>query len=161
PNTKDIDYLRGYTHRAAGNFDKARELLEKFVAKNPNHIDSLASLAYVAIEQGRLIDAEPLLKKILTLDPDNTPALFDFARLAVKQRNYEEGARRLEKVVAKDTLHTQAFYQLFLTYSRLKLTAKAQTALADFKRLGALEKQSTQDRLLDEKIRTQQMLNQP
>ena len=118
-------------------------------------------MGYINIEQGRLADAEPLLKKVLLLDANNTPTLFEFARLAIKQRNYEEGVRRLEKVVDKDKLHTQAYYQLFLAYSRLKITDKAQTALASFKRLEALERQSTEERLLDEKLRTQRMLNQP
>ena len=121
----------------------------------------MGSLAYVAIEQGQLAEAEPLLKRVLSLEADNTPALFDFARLAVKQRNYEEGARRLEKVIEKDKLHTQAFYQLFLAYSRLKQTDKAQAALSGFKRLEALEKQSTDEKILDEKLRTRQILNQP
>src|SRR5260370_22654404 len=43
PNIKDIEYLRGYAHRAAGNFDVARQLLEKFVATHPDHVDALAS----------------------------------------------------------------------------------------------------------------------
>jgi len=159
PKIKEIDYLRGYAHRTAGNFDRARELLEKFIVENPKHVDALASLGYIALEQGRLTDAETILKKVLALDAENTPVLYDFARLAIKQRYYAEGARRLEKVINKDKLHTQAYYQLFLAYSRLKLTDKAQQALGDFKRLEALEKQATEEKILDEKLRTQQILN--
>ena len=68
---------------------------------------------------------------------------------------------RLEKVLTKNPTHTQAHYQLFLAYSRLKQTDKAQVELAEFRRLEALEKQVKQERILDEKIRTQQMLGQP
>ena len=46
-------------------------------------------------------------------------------------------------------------------YSRLKQPEKAQVELAEFKRLETLEKQVRQERILDEKLRTQQMLGQP
>jgi hypothetical protein len=42
----------------------------------------------------------------------------------------------------------------------LKQTDKAQTELAEFKRLEALEKQVEKERIVDEKLRTQQMLGQ-
>ena len=69
-----------------------------------------------------------------------------------------EAATRLQRVIERNPTHTQAHYQLFLAYSRLKQTDKAQTELEEFKRLEALEKQVKQERILDEKIRTQQML---
>jgi hypothetical protein len=43
----------------------------------------------------------------------------------------------------------------------LKETEKANKALAEFKRLEALEKQIRQERIYDEKLRTQQMISQP
>jgi hypothetical protein len=55
---------------------------------------------------------------------------------------------------------TQAHYQLFLAYSRLKQADKAQAELAEFKRLEALEKQVEKERIIDEKLRTQQMMGQ-
>jgi tetratricopeptide (TPR) repeat protein len=161
PNIENIDYLRGYAHRAAGNFDRARELIEKFLLKQPDNIDALASLGYVAIEQGRLEDAEAPLKRALALDPANVPVLYDYARLALKRREYEEAAARLSRVIEKNPTHTQAHYQLFLAYSRLKQPEKAQVELAEFKRLEALEKQVKQERNFDERLRTQQMLGQP
>jgi len=160
PNIENIDYLRGFAHRAAGNFDRARELLEKFVTQQPDHVDALASLGYVAIEQGRMDEAEAPLARALKLDPQNVPALYDYARIAVKRRDYSEAATRLQRVISLAPTHGQAHYQLFLTYSRLKETDKAQAELTEFKRLEALEKQVKQERNLDERLRTQQMLGQ-
>ncbi len=114
----------------------------------------------MAIEQGRLEDAETPLKRALSLDPNNIPVLYDYARLALKERNFTEAATRLQQVVAKSPSHTAAHYQLFLAYTRLKQTDQAQTELAEFKRLDALEKDSTKERSTDEKLRIQQMLNQ-
>ncbi|PYS59959.1 MAG: hypothetical protein DMF76_15085, partial [Acidobacteria bacterium] len=146
--------------RAAGDFERAREILERFVATHPDHIDALSSLGYVAIEQGRLDDAEAPLKHALQLAPDEVPVLYDYARLALKRRDYPEAIARLEKVIGKLPTLTQAHYQLFLAYSRLKQTDKAQAELAEFKRLEALEKQVERERILDEKLRTQQLLGQ-
>jgi len=134
------------------------EILQKLVAAQPNHVDALASLGFINVEQGRLDEAQQPLKRALGLDPNNVPVLYDYARLAVKRRDYEEAVLRLQRVIEKDPAHTQAHYQLFLAYSRLKQPEKAQSQLAEFKRLEALEKQVKQERILDEKIRTQQML---
>lgn len=160
PRIENIDYLRGYAHRAAGNFEHARELLERFLTQQPNHIDALASLGYVSIEQGRLDEAEAPLSRALKLDPQNVPVLYDYARLAIKRRDYAEAAIRLQRVISMAPANAQAHYQMFLAYSRLKQTDKAQTELAEFKRLEALEKQVKQERNLDERLRTQQMLGQ-
>ena len=161
PKIENMDYMLGYAHRAAGNFTRAREYLERFIAREPNNVDALGSLGYVALEQGRFDEAEAPLKRALSLAPDSVPVLYDYARLAIKRRDYAEAAERLKKVIAKNPTHTQAHYQLFLAYSRLKQTDKAQAQLAEFKRLEALEKQVKQERILDERLRTQQMLGQP
>src|SRR5205807_8467148 len=63
PKIENIDYLRGYAHRAAGDFEKAREILKKFTAAHPDHVDALSILAYVATEKGRLDDAKARLKR--------------------------------------------------------------------------------------------------
>jgi tetratricopeptide (TPR) repeat protein len=160
-NSENIEYWQGTAHRAAGNFDLARQYLERFVAKHPDHVEALASLGYIAIEQGRLDDAEAPLKRALGLDPKNVPVLYDYARLSVKRRDFAEAVTRLQQVIERQPAHTQAFYQLFLSYTRLKQADKAQAALGEFKRLEALEKQLQQERLIDDKLRTQQMLGQP
>ena len=122
-------------------------------------MDALASLGYIAIEQGRLDDAEAPLKRAIALDPKNAAVLYDYARIPVKRRDYAEAVARLRRVVEENPAHTQAFYQLFLSYTRLKEKEKADAALAEFKRLEALEKQVTQERIMDERLRTQQILN--
>jgi len=160
PNNENIEYWQGYAHRVAGDFDLARQYLEKFVAKHPDHVEALASLGFVNIETGRLDDAEVPLNRGFSLDPKNVPVLYDYARLAVKRRNYAEAVTRLRRLINIYPAHTQAHYQLFLAYSRLKQTGEAQIELAEFKRLEALEKQVKEERIQDDKLRTQQMLGQ-
>ena len=84
--------------------------------------------------------------------------LYDHARVALKRRDYPEAVARLRRVIELHPAHTQAFYQLFLAHTRLKQTDEAQAALAEFKRLEALEKQSSAERIADDKLRTRQML---
>lgn len=160
PNIENIQYWQGYTHRVAGDFEGGRKLLEAFVSKNTDHLDALASLGFIAIEQGRLDEAEAWLSRALKIDPKNLVVLYDYARVSSKRRDYPEAAKRLEHVIGLSPGHTQAHYQLFLAYTRLKQPEKAQNELAAFKRLDALEKQTNQERMMDDKLRTQQMLGQ-
>src|SRR5262249_2763646 len=88
PKIENIEYWQAHAHRAAGDFDLARQYLEKFVSAHPDNAEALASLGYVAIEQGRLEDAEAPLKKALAVDSKNVPAMYDYARLALKRRDY-------------------------------------------------------------------------
>ncbi|MFN2517278.1 MAG: tetratricopeptide repeat protein, partial [Pyrinomonadaceae bacterium] len=155
-----IEYWQGYAHRVAGNFDLARQHLENFLSKHPDHVDALASLGFISIEQGRVDEAEALLGRALSIHPNDVVVLYDYARVALKRRDYAEAAKRLAQVIAKHPAYTQAYYQLFLAYTRLKQPDKAQAALVEFKRLDALEKQTNQERIMDDKLRTQQMLGQ-
>ena len=98
---ENVQFWQGTAHRAAGNFDLARQYLESFLAKHPDHVDALASLGYVAIEQGRLEDAETPLKRALALDSNNVPVLYDYARLAVKRRDYAEAVTRLQREIGR------------------------------------------------------------
>ena len=160
PNIENIEYWQGYAHRVAGNFDLARQHLENFLSKHPEHVDTLASLGFISIEQGRVDEAEALLERALRINPNEVVVLYDYARVALKRRDYAEAAKRLAQVIAKHPAYTQAYYQLFLAYTRLKQADKAQAALVEFKRLDALEKQTNQERIMDDKVRTQQMLGQ-
>ena len=115
-------------------------MLEKFRRQNPDHVDALASLGYVAIEHGRLEEAEAPLNARSVFSRITCPCFYDYARLALKRRDYEEAAARLQRVVLKDRRTRQAHYQLFLAYSRLKQPEKRRLNLAEFKRLKLLRK---------------------
>ena len=161
PKVEGIEYLRGYAHRVAGNFDRARELLDKFLKQHPDHVDTLANLGFLSVEQGRIDEAEVYLRRVLELEPSNEMALYDYARVAIRRRDYSEAVGRLLQVVARDKANTQAHYQLFLAYSRLKELDKAQVELSEFKRLQTMDKQAKEERMQDEKLRTQEILDRP
>jgi tetratricopeptide (TPR) repeat protein len=109
---------------------------------------------------GNYDEAEKVLQKAISLDGANIGALYDHSRLEIKRRNYATAVKYLERVTQLDRINPQAYYQLFLAYSRLKQADKANGALAEFKRLDALEKQSKSERMLDEKLRAAQLLNE-
>src|SRR5260370_7100041 len=72
PKIENIEFWQGTAHRAAGNFDLARQYFERFLSGHPDHVDALASLGYLAIEQGRFNDAEGPLTRPLALDPNTS-----------------------------------------------------------------------------------------
>lgn len=161
PKIENIQYLIGHAHRVALNYDRARIYLEQLIAAQPDHADALAVLGFIAIEQDRLNDAESLLNRAIAIAPDDVSALYDYARLTIKRRDYQEAVRVLGRVVAKYPTHAEAHYQLMLAYSHLKQADKAKAALAEFKRLHVLEKQVFDERRWNEKLRAQQMVDQP
>ncbi|MGI9068843.1 MAG: tetratricopeptide repeat protein [Pyrinomonadaceae bacterium] len=155
PKIENIEFLIGHAHFGAMNFDRARTYLERVDAKDSNYADALAGLGHIAIERNRLAEAEALLTPALALAPDNVLALYDYARLAVKRRDYAEAVKRLEQVIAKFPTHAKAHYQLMLAYRQLGQADKAQAALAEFKRLKALEEQVHNARRMNQVLRAQ------
>ncbi len=57
------------------------------------------------------------------------------AKLYVNDNRLDEAARHLERVAAAEPNLAEAQYQLGRVYQRLKRTAEAQAAFANFKRL--------------------------
>ena len=85
------------------------------------------------------------------------PVLYDFARLRSSGATYCRGRVRLQRVIEKNPTHSSSYQ-----FRRIRASAAGEKAsrLAEFKRLEALEKQVKQERIMDEKLRTQQMLGQ-
>jgi len=126
---------------------------ERQIAAAPEHIEALANLGYIAVEQGRFPEAETHLQNALALSPNHAEARFDLGRCYGKQRRYEPAIREMLRVVQLSPEHAQAHYQLFLFYSRTKQEAKAQAELATFKKIEELNVQVTNIQLTLDKAR--------
>jgi tetratricopeptide (TPR) repeat protein len=69
---------------------KAKQLLASALKINPDHINSMGSLAlllYRSVSPKDLLEAEQLFKRILTLNPDDHRTLENYALLAIKMGN--------------------------------------------------------------------------
>ena len=142
----------------------AREMIERQIAHMSRMIEDLLDLSRVIAGKINLklerFDLAELVCRVVAAWR-NAGRLSRHAVVVEAQAVWIVADRtRLEQVVTRHPAYTQAYYQLFLAYTRLKQTDKAQRALAEFKRLEALDKQSEQERIADDKLRTQRMLGQ-
>jgi Flp pilus assembly protein TadD len=135
PKNFNLNYLKGYTARAEGLYDEAIDAFEKALIISPNNPEILANLAFIANQRGDIVKAEKMLRDVLRLDPKNFPAHYDLGRLLIKQKEYAEALLILERGAELNKNDPGIRYQLFIAYSRLKQNAKADSALAEFKRL--------------------------
>jgi tetratricopeptide (TPR) repeat protein len=69
PDATDRDYRVAYDAYAAGEFQRARELLEEIVALDPGHTEAQALLGWTHWRLGELLDAEPHFRAAHDQDP--------------------------------------------------------------------------------------------
>jgi tetratricopeptide (TPR) repeat protein len=69
PDVTDRDYRVAYGAYTAGDFQRARSLLEKVVAADPGNADAQALLGWTHWRLGELIDAEPHFRAAHDQDP--------------------------------------------------------------------------------------------
>jgi tetratricopeptide (TPR) repeat protein len=60
-------------------YDKASELLEPFIAKDPYNGQIYFLKGIIADQQGKAEESKALYKKAIDLDPENSGALFQYA----------------------------------------------------------------------------------
>jgi len=144
-----------------GDFEKAREILERFRRHSSRSLltRSPASAMWQSSRAGSMKPRRTETCAGAVARRDTGALRLRAARAQAPRLSRSHSAAGKGNCQKLPTL-TQAHYQLFLAYSRLKQTDKAQTELAEFKAPWALEKQVEKERIVDEKLRTQQMLGQ-
>jgi Tfp pilus assembly protein PilF len=88
---------------AAGQLDKARELLDALLAKQPRHSVALLERGRLEFELDRPSEAEAWLKKALAADPSDRRAnhlLYQCLRLQGKEKEAQEQLAKSERVAA-------------------------------------------------------------
>lgn len=140
-----LAYL-GMTYAEQGQFTEAVPFYERAVAAD----ERLAAARYLvadALLKRSPPDnarAEEHLARAVALDPGFAPARLALAKLLFGTNRLEEAARQLEHVAAAAPDLAEAHYQLGRVYQRLKRTADAQTAFANFKRLSDTQQQQAE-----------------
>ncbi len=97
---KDVGFRAGLHFLSRGDLKRARGCFERLVAEDPGDVESLASLADVAVAEGAPAEARQLLEKALTVDPFYRDALLALAVLLDRQ-GAEESGRYFEKVAGR------------------------------------------------------------
>jgi tetratricopeptide (TPR) repeat protein len=84
----------------AGMNDKAEELLQQVLTKDPSCHDAMNYLGYMWAEQGRnLPEAEKLIGKALSFEPENPAYLDSLGWVYFQQGRYEEASQLLTKAL--------------------------------------------------------------
>lgn len=143
-----LAYL-GMTFAEQGLFTEALPYYEQALAADENLAAAAAAhylLADALLKQAAPDDARAAghLARAAELDPTFAPARLALAKILLGANRLEEAARHLEQVAATNPEMAEAQYQLGRVYQRLKRTAEAQAAFANFKRLSDTQKQQAE-----------------
>jgi tetratricopeptide (TPR) repeat protein len=92
------------------------------------------------VEQSRFNDAEKFLRLALANDPDHVQANYELGLLWFKTHRYDQAIEVFKHVLGLRPDHTQSEYYLYLALSRSHEDAAANSALAAWKKLEALDR---------------------
>lgn len=92
----------------AGEEEKAVEVLEEALTRDPNFTDALVLRAAVAARKGKADEAEHFYRRALAVDPEDPDALVGLARLLMEVRRLEEARRLLAKAREVVAQHQEA-----------------------------------------------------
>ena len=147
PLLPEINYLIAFAYQNDSQFEQAREYYHRQLAVVRDHLASLLGAGTIAVEQSRFADAERFLQAALARDPDHAQANYELGFLWFKRQQYDRAIEVFNRVLRLRPDHTQAEYYLYLALSRTREESAAETALAKWKKLEAL----------DRKIRSQEV----
>ena len=85
-----------------GHTEEARLLLERGLAVDPQHLETLVSLGSLHLQQGRLEEAQPLIEQALEVEPRDADSWCNLGAVHVKQGRLEEARRCCERALAVD-----------------------------------------------------------
>ena len=140
PLLPDINFLIGFACQSNGQFEKAREFYQRHLTRVPDHLESLVGLGTVAIEQGHFPEAERFLQSALAHDPDHVQANYELGLVWFKTQQFARAIDVFKRVLWLRPDHTQGEYYLYLAFARSHQAAPAEAALAQWKRLEALDR---------------------
>ena len=120
---------------------------------DPNDLESLVGAGAVEVEGSHFAEAENLLRLALAHDPDHVEANYELGFLLFKTQRYEQAIEEFRHVLWLRPDHTQAEYYLYLALSRSHHDAQAASALANWKRLEALDRRVRTEEVAYERAR--------
>jgi Flp pilus assembly protein TadD len=119
-----------------GDMDRARTVLEKSLALNPNLARTNFFYAKVLRSDGNYEGAAQHLRTVLAQYPKDRVALNDLGRILFLERRYPDAVKVLESVLEIDPEDLQAHYNLMLCYNGMgseKLAKEHQERYLRFK----------------------------
>jgi tetratricopeptide (TPR) repeat protein len=161
PQLPEINYLIAFAYEKDSQFEQAREYYQRQLSIIHGHVASLVGAGTTAVEQSRFADAETFLQSALASDPDQVQANYELGLLWFKQQRYDRAIDVFKRVLWLRPDHTQAEYYLYLALSRTHQASAAETALANWKKLEALDRRVRSQEVAYEMARAVHWENRP
>ena len=138
-------YKLGVVYEHQGEYQQAREVLEKISQQGPNAVPLLIELARIADKQGDNKGALGYLAHARDLEPANAATHFFFGMVCVKENLAEEAYRSLKKAVMLDP--NNAYYNYAFAAVAVELKEYASESIPYFKKYIELRPQDPRGRL--------------
>jgi len=119
----------GQRYFAAKQFDKAEEKYVELLRQDNQNVYTLANLAAIQLELGRLDEAEKNVKQALALDPDDAFSLGILGAVKFRQGKYDEALEALSRAAQLNPQNAQVQNYLGITLSHKGMRDPAETAL--------------------------------
>jgi tetratricopeptide (TPR) repeat protein len=112
----------------AHDFQQAESKYLEVLKLDEKNIDTLADLASIQIELGKMDEAEKNLKTALAIEPNDDYSLFVLGQLKFKEKSYDEALDALGRAAELNPLNPKVQNFLGLTLSEKGLRGPAETA---------------------------------
>jgi thioredoxin-like negative regulator of GroEL len=94
-----LSYSRGVIAMQGGDFAGAAVQFRQAMAENPEHVPSVANLAFCLDQTGQRAEAIAIYRRVLELEPRNDRILEPFARALLAERQMPEAQRILQALI--------------------------------------------------------------
>jgi predicted Zn-dependent protease len=132
---------------------EAANLLQGVIQSSPSNFFAHYLLGELRIREGLDDEALMHLEKAGALQPGFAAVHTNLGRLYLKKNDLSSAIRELEAGIRFDPEDTTAYYQLSIAYRKMGEKQKAQTALAQVRRLNEEERELGTSRFLTRKFR--------
>jgi tetratricopeptide (TPR) repeat protein len=120
-----------HSHFTRGDYQKAVEIWNKVLAKDPENLEAMTSLANVLLHQGDLEEAMKVLRSAKEKNPDFLPARNLMAMCYINLGRTDQARRISQEVLAMDPDNAEAHFNLGVVS---EMSGDYERALAGFKR---------------------------
>ncbi len=111
--TMDIEqtYQQGFQLRCDGRYNEARQVLQRVLAANPNHISARHQIALIQGFEGDFDGSLAALAHLVALAPANLDVRYDLAMTQMMLGMYEEACANLRYILQVNPTHEKALQQ--------------------------------------------------
>lgn len=111
--TMDIEqsYQLGYQLRCDGRYAEAKQVLQRVLASNPNHLPARHQLALILGFEGDFDGSLASLAQLSTQYPANLDVRYDLAMTQMMLGMYEEACANFRYILSVDPTHEKASQQ--------------------------------------------------